>query len=102
MLIRKSAQSTLEYALIVAVVVGGLIGMQVYIKRGLQGKLKSASDEIGDQYSPGNTTSQTNVAVTTTSNESLSGGITTSSSQTTQNRTTDESVDVLDNEDWGE
>jgi hypothetical protein len=27
----------------------------VYIKRGIQGRLKSAADDIGDQFSPGNT-----------------------------------------------
>ena len=26
-----------------------------YIKRGLQGRLKSSTDDIGDQFSPGNT-----------------------------------------------
>ncbi len=102
MLIKRRAQSTLEYALIAAVVAGGLIAMQVYIKRGLQGKLKSASDELGEQYSPGNTTGQTDINVTTTSSETLSSGVTTSSSQTTQNRQTSESVDVQANEYWGQ
>ncbi|MFH1519362.1 MAG: hypothetical protein ABIE75_02185 [Candidatus Omnitrophota bacterium] len=102
MLIKRRAQSTLEYALIAAVVAGGLIAMQVYLKRGLQGKLKSASDELGEQYSPGYTTGQTNVTSTTTSNENLSGGVTTSGSNTTQNRQTSEDVDVLANEYWGQ
>ena len=50
------AQSTLEYAVIIAVVVAALLTMQVYIKRGLQGRLRSVADEIGQQYDPGNTT----------------------------------------------
>lgn len=69
----KKAQSTLEYALLIAVVVGVLITMQAYIKRGMQGKLRDVTDQIGDQYSPGatqgryymNTTSESNEIYTT-------------------------------------
>lgn len=53
--LNKRAQSTLEYALIVAVVVGALLAMQIYVKRGLQGRLRSSTDNIGDQYSAGRT-----------------------------------------------
>lgn len=49
----KKAQSTLEYALILAVIVGALLTMQNYLKRSVQGKLESTADEIGQQYSPG-------------------------------------------------
>jgi cytoskeletal protein RodZ len=48
-------QSTLEYAVLIIIVIGALLSIQVYIKRGVQGRLKSATDDIGDQYSPGNT-----------------------------------------------
>jgi len=52
---QRKGQSTLEYAVLIIVIIGALISIQVYIKRGVQGRLKSASDDIGDQYSPGNT-----------------------------------------------
>lgn len=57
MLIKISkAQSTLEYALLIGVVVGGLLTMQNYLKRSIQGKLQASADEISpDQYSPYNT-----------------------------------------------
>jgi len=48
----RKGQSTLEYALIIAVVVGGLLLMQHYVKRGYSGRLKSAADEMGEQYDP--------------------------------------------------
>lgn len=48
----RKGQSTLEYALIIAVVVGGLLLMQHYVKRGYAGRLKSASDEMGEQFDP--------------------------------------------------
>ena len=52
---RMKGQSTLEYALLVIIIIGALLTIQVYIKRGVQGRLKSSSDDIGDQFSPGNT-----------------------------------------------
>jgi hypothetical protein len=54
MIKRHKGQSTLEYALIIAVVVGALLAMQVYFKRGVQGKLRESTDDIGNQYSAGN------------------------------------------------
>ena len=48
----RKGQSTLEYALIIAVVVGGLLLMQHYVKRGYSGRLKSAADEMGEQFDP--------------------------------------------------
>ncbi len=54
----RHAQSTLEYALLIAVVVGGLLTMQNYLKRSVQGKLQATGDEIGEQYSPGLTSKQ--------------------------------------------
>lgn len=48
----KKGQSTLEYALLIAAVIAGLVMMQMQIKRGIAGRLKSATDEIGEQYDP--------------------------------------------------
>lgn len=61
---RKKGQSTLEYAVLIIIIIGALLSIQVYIKRGIQGRLKSATDDIGDQFSPGNTNV---VTITTTS-----------------------------------
>jgi len=52
---QKRGQSTLEYAVLIVVIIGALLTIQVYIKRGVQGRLKSSADDIGDQYSDGNT-----------------------------------------------
>jgi len=49
---RTRGQSTLEYAVIIAVVVGGLMAMQYYIKRGYAGRLRASSDEMGEQFDP--------------------------------------------------
>lgn len=50
---KKKAQSTLEYAVLIIIVIGALLSIQVYIKRGIQGRLRSAADDIGDQYKVG-------------------------------------------------
>jgi len=41
---RKRGQSTAEYAIVIGVVIAAVVAMQVYVKRGIQGKFKDASD----------------------------------------------------------
>jgi len=55
---RQRGQSTLEYAVVIAVVLAALLAIQIYVKRGVQGKLRSSTDSIGEQYSAGQTTSK--------------------------------------------
>jgi uncharacterized protein (UPF0333 family) len=52
----NKAQTSLEFAVLIICVVAALLGMQVYLKRAFQGKLRGAADEVGQQYSPRNTT----------------------------------------------
>ena len=52
---RQRGQSTLEYVILIIIILGALLSIQVYIKRGIQGRLKSATDDIGDQFKPGGT-----------------------------------------------
>lgn len=61
---KACGQSTLEYAVIIAVIVAALLAMQVYVKRGIQGRLRTAADEVGQQYDPGNTTSDITTSLT--------------------------------------
>lgn len=65
------AQSTLEYTVIIAVVVGALLAMQIYMKRGVQGKLRESTDDIGEQFAAGQTsvTSRTDRTAGTTVQE---------------------------------
>ncbi len=54
---KNKAQNLSEYAIILGMVSLALIGMQVYIKRGMQGRLKDLSKQISSaQYERGNTT----------------------------------------------
>jgi len=46
----NKGQSTLEYAILVIIVIAALISLSSYVKRGVQGRLKQSSDDIGDQF----------------------------------------------------
>ncbi|OGX09438.1 MAG: hypothetical protein A2Y06_04185, partial [Omnitrophica WOR_2 bacterium GWA2_37_7] len=51
---RMSVGGGIVTTIIIGVI--ALSSMQVYVKRGIQGRLKSAADDIGEQFSPGYTT----------------------------------------------
>ncbi len=82
MLNRRRGQSILEYAMIVAVVVAAFLAIQIYMKRGVQGKLRSSVDDIGGQFEAAKTkvVSETNRAGITVEETSL--GVTTVSTGT--------------------
>jgi len=45
----KRAQTTAEYAILIGLVVAALVAMQIYVKRGLQGRMKGATDYLATQ-----------------------------------------------------
>ena len=50
---RKKAQSTAEYAIIIALVIAAAVAMQTYVKRSMQGSVKYAVDRMKkDSNSP--------------------------------------------------
>lgn len=51
------AQTSLEFAMVVVCVALALVAMQVYIKQGIQGRLRTQADQLGQQYEPRKTTS---------------------------------------------
>ncbi|MEK7308304.1 MAG: hypothetical protein AAB089_04465 [Nitrospirota bacterium] len=56
--IRSKGQSALEYVILIGFVVSALIAMGVYIKRGVQGRLRESTDQVGEQYSAWHTSSE--------------------------------------------
>lgn len=51
--INNRAQSSIEFAVLLLLIVASLIVMQVYLKRGMQGSLKMGADTISPtQYDP--------------------------------------------------
>ncbi len=99
----KRAQTTAEYAIVIALVVGAVVAMQTYVKRGLQGRIKSVVDYTGGnttgsmdgfnwstpQYEPGETQSDGKTDQSSESSSSIIGGNVTRSDagNTTVNRT---------------
>ena len=100
---RKRGQSTLEYAILIIIIIGALMTIQVYIKRGVQGRLKSAADDIGDQYSPGNTNVITVTTVTSSTRERNIRGDSTSTMEEPELTTTVENSYIINtqSEFWG-
>ena len=100
---KKRGQSTLEYAILVIIIIGALLSIQVYIKRGLQGRLKGAADDIGDQFSVGNTNVRTTSSTYSKTYESNDKGVTTSNLLADEVTNTTKNVQVLNGqfEYWG-
>ena len=55
----KKGQTSIEYIVLVTIVLGALLGISLYFKRGLQGRWKAVVDDVGDQYDPRVATSAT-------------------------------------------
>ena len=53
----RRAQSTLEMAVLTVAIAAAVVGMQVYLKRGISGRWRDAIDSIGAQYAPRQATS---------------------------------------------
>jgi len=82
MLRTKTGQSTLEFSVFAIVVIGALLTMQIYIKRGVQGRWRESIDDIGEQYDPRHSDNltvdtQTATAVTNIFLEEQADGFTT-------------------------
>ena len=52
---RTKGQSILEYAILLGVIVAVIVAIQVYVKRSIHGRFKSSADQIGDQFTTGET-----------------------------------------------
>ena len=100
---KRKAQSTLEYAVLIIIVIGALLSIQVYIKRGIQGRLRSAADDIGEQYSVGNMNVMTVTHVASDSNETFIGGQSRSELLGDEVTTTDSNAEIynIEWEYWG-
>jgi Flp pilus assembly pilin Flp len=48
----RTGQTIVEYTVVFIIILGVMIAMKDYLKRGIQGRWKSASDDFGQQYDP--------------------------------------------------
>ena len=100
---RQKGQSTLEYAILIIIIIGALLSIQVYIKRGIQGRLKSATDDIGDQFKVGGTNVVTTMSTRTKSDDTFKAGETSSIlvGIESTNTTFSSNIIAVDQEYWG-
>jgi len=75
MFLNRKAQSTLEYAVLISVVVAALLGIQIYVKRGVQGRLRSSTDQIGEQFDAKKTSYTRTSKKTSTTVEEVTNGL---------------------------
>jgi Flp pilus assembly pilin Flp len=103
----RRAQTAVEYAILACIIIGALIGMQMYIKRGIQGKIKAGAEQVGSvSYSPGATIADSTINRTVneedTTYELVVNGETysvyESSANTLQNTNRNENVLGIDSE----
>lgn len=52
-MLSKRGQNTAEYAVLLALVIGAAVGIQTYVKRGVQGRLHDASKQFTDELNTG-------------------------------------------------
>ncbi|MBF0479876.1 MAG: hypothetical protein HQL26_10375 [Candidatus Omnitrophica bacterium] len=99
---RGKGQSTLEYAILIIIIAAALLSMQAYIKRGISGRMKQSADDIGGQFSPGNTKVNKVVTKSSTVHETFINGQATTDTGNEKTNTTDTTT-ILDTtkEDWG-
>jgi Flp pilus assembly pilin Flp len=93
----KKAQTTAEYAILIGLVVAALVAMQTYVKRGLQGRMKDATDQVAiqnptigatSQYEPYYMQQGLTTTTTGSNNENVAtGGAITRTDNTTSGRT---------------
>jgi len=95
---KMKGQSTLEYAVLVIIVIGALLSIQVYIKRGIQGRMRSAADDIGDQYSVGNTNVTKTVKTHSRTKDTNTGGASVSNFLEAETTNTERSQNIINTE----
>lgn len=93
----RKGQSTAEYAIVIGLVIAAIVAMQVYVKRGLQGRVKDAVDyrDSGDsvtgktvQYEPYYTqSSMTSTQAVSDTEKTATGGGVSRTGETTASRT---------------
>ena len=100
---QKRGQSTLEYAVLIVVIIGALLTIQMYIKRGVQGRLRSAADDIGDQYSDGNMNEVKTTKRFSNTQQSFNAGVSSSTllGKETTNTTVNSVILNVQREYWG-
>ncbi len=71
MFMHRKAQSTMEFTVLIIIIIAAFIATQNYIKRGFQGRIKSSMDDFGEQYDPRYTNSFMNYSLVSNADTSV-------------------------------
>ena len=113
-------QSTAEYAIVVGIVIAAIVGMQLYLKRGMQGKMKAVSDHMASvtgtadpslapigtvlqyepYYNPASSVAVTSNRSTTEGIDASGVGTTTYSDSTSRTGTQSQGATLTDDDAW--
>ena len=100
---KTKGQSTLEYIMVILIIIGALLASSGYLKSAFSGRMKSSADEMGEQFNPG----QTNATITTKSHsktrDSYTAGVSSSRllDEESTNITTNQKILNVDYQYWG-
>ena len=76
---KKTAQSTLEYAVLAVIIIAALIAMRIYLQQGIQGKLKSSTDDISaEKFDPTETIYNKTTVSYSKTQDTVNAGVTNS------------------------
>lgn len=92
---KYNGQTTLEYALMIVVVIIALLAIQIYMKRGVQGKLRESADQLGEQFEAQKTEVISNTTRISKSVQTLTGGVT--NTDTSSDKSTVSGKETVDN-----
>ena len=97
---RTKGQSTLEYVILLGFVIAALIAMGVYMKRGMQGRLRESTDQVGGQYSARQTSGEYIITSQTDQTEKMLGKGATETTFADENlnyqtKTGNETIDII-------
>jgi hypothetical protein len=102
---KSKGQSTMEYAVLIIIVIGCLMAMQLYAKRAFQQRIKDEADNIGGGglFSVGNTNSITTRTVSGRDMQTFQDGVSTTKLLRNELTRTQVSANIInvDQEFWG-
>ncbi len=79
---KRTAQSTLEYAVLAVIIIAALIAMKSFLQQSLQGKFKSSGDDISaEKFDPTSTIYNKTTVTGGLTSEVVATGVTTSTLQ---------------------
>ena len=89
-------QSTVEYAVLIVIVIAALLSIQIYIRRGVSGRLKDSADQIGDQFDYLNTNAYTQVKTISNTTDAYTAGVSKTTLRDAETTTTTSSTNIID------